>query len=78
MQNHYTLIYREEEREMFPTLHQFGVGSIPWSPLGQGILARPLESAQDTKRAMNDYVRKVYKSDSADEIVRRYVSNMKG
>jgi aryl-alcohol dehydrogenase-like predicted oxidoreductase len=42
MQNHYNLIYREEEREMFPTLNHFGVGSIPWSPLARGLLARSL------------------------------------
>ncbi|KAH9840762.1 aryl-alcohol dehydrogenase [Rhodofomes roseus] len=52
MQNHHSLIYREEEREMFPTLKLFGVGAIPWSPLGRGNLTRPL-SAQ-TKRSETD------------------------
>ena len=52
MQNHYSLIYREEEREMFPTLKMFGVGSIPWSPLARGILTRPL--GQTTKRSETD------------------------
>ncbi|KAJ3514790.1 hypothetical protein NLJ89_g2163 [Agrocybe chaxingu] len=52
MQNHYSLLYREEEREMFPTLKHFGVGAIPWSPLARGLLARPL-SAQ-TKRGDTD------------------------
>ncbi|PBK58613.1 Aldo/keto reductase [Armillaria solidipes] len=48
MQNHYNLIYREEEREMFPTLkslnmfQMFGAGAIPWSPLGRGKLTRTL------------------------------------
>ncbi|KAF8671471.1 Aldo/kereductase family [Rhizoctonia solani] len=41
MQNQYNLIYREEEREMMPTLKMFGVGMIPWSPLSQGVLSRP-------------------------------------
>lgn len=41
MQNHYSLMYREEEREMFPTLNMFGVGSIPWSPFACGLLRRP-------------------------------------
>ncbi|QRW21135.1 aldo/keto reductase family protein [Rhizoctonia solani] len=41
MQNLYNLIYREEEREMMPTLKMFGTGMIPWSPLSQGILSRP-------------------------------------
>ncbi|KAH8826676.1 Aldo/keto reductase [Flagelloscypha sp. PMI_526] len=52
MQNHYNLIYREEEREMFPTLKHFGVGSIPWSPLGRGYLTRPLD--EKTKRSGTD------------------------
>ncbi|CCO36377.1 Putative aryl-alcohol dehydrogenase C977.14c [Rhizoctonia solani AG-1 IB] len=41
MQSQYNLIYREEEREMMPTLKMFGVGMIPWSPLSQGMLSRP-------------------------------------
>ncbi|CAE6441150.1 unnamed protein product [Rhizoctonia solani] len=44
MQNQHNLVYREEEREMMPTLKMFGVGMIPWSPLSQGILARPYET----------------------------------
>ncbi|KAG2145357.1 aryl-alcohol dehydrogenase [Suillus bovinus] len=53
MQNHYSLLYREEEREMFPTLKMFGVGSIPWSPLARGALARPL--GQQTSRGQIDW-----------------------
>src|SRR6478609_3155624 len=41
MQNHYNLIYREEEREMIPQCVDQGVGVIPWSPLARGLLARP-------------------------------------
>jgi len=41
MQNQYSLIQREEEREMFPLLKDQGIGSIPWSPLAKGRLARP-------------------------------------
>ncbi|EPS94288.1 hypothetical protein FOMPIDRAFT_93040 [Fomitopsis schrenkii] len=48
MQNHHSLVYREEEREMFPTLKMYGVGAIPWSPLGRGMLTRPL-SVQTTR-----------------------------
>ena len=44
MQNHYSLCYREEEREMNPYCHQTGVGLIPWAPLYRGLLARPLGS----------------------------------
>jgi aryl-alcohol dehydrogenase-like predicted oxidoreductase len=39
MQNHYNLIYREEEREMIPQCLDQGVGVVPWSPLGRGLLA---------------------------------------
>ncbi|KAG2107231.1 aryl-alcohol dehydrogenase [Suillus discolor] len=53
MQNHYSLLYREEEREMFPTLKMFGVGSIPWSPLARGALTRPL--GQQTSRGQADW-----------------------
>lgn len=52
MQNHYSAVYREEEREMFPALKMFGVGSIPWSPLGRGVLTRPL--SEQTKRSNSD------------------------
>ena len=40
MQNHYNLVYREEEREMLPLCLDQGVGVIPWSPLARGLLAR--------------------------------------
>ena len=39
MQNHYNLVYREEEREMIPLCHDQGVGLVPWSPLARGLLA---------------------------------------
>jgi 1-deoxyxylulose-5-phosphate synthase len=41
MQNHYNLLYREEEREMAPLCVDQGVGMIPWSPLARGVLTRP-------------------------------------
>jgi len=44
MQNHYSLCYREEEREMNPYCLETGVGLIPWAPLYRGLLARPLGS----------------------------------
>ncbi|KAG7087659.1 hypothetical protein E1B28_013607 [Marasmius oreades] len=66
MQNHYNLVYREEEREMFPTLKYFNVGSIPWSPLARGLLTRPL--SQQTKRGETDRMIKGY---SPGEIVDR-------
>lgn len=53
MQNHYSLLYREEEREMYPTLKLFGVGSVPWSPLSRGLLTRPLGTG--SKRGDSDW-----------------------
>ncbi|KAJ7814785.1 aryl-alcohol dehydrogenase [Mycena olivaceomarginata] len=50
MQNHHSLVYREEEREMFPTCKHFGVGIIPWSPLARGMLTRPITAQKDTSR----------------------------
>ena len=60
MQNHYSAVYREEEREMFPALKMFGVGSIPWSPLGRGVLTRPL--SEQTKRSNSDVYVHVFAS----------------
>lgn len=45
MQNHYSLCYREEEREMNKFCHETGVGLIPWAPLYRGFLARPSGAA---------------------------------
>jgi 1-deoxyxylulose-5-phosphate synthase len=44
MQDHYNLIYREEEREMLPLCQDQGVGVIPWSPLARGRLTRPWDT----------------------------------
>jgi aryl-alcohol dehydrogenase-like predicted oxidoreductase len=56
MQNHYNLIYREEEREMIPLCLDQGVGVIPWSPLARGMLAgnRTREGDKLTPRAQTD------------------------
>ena len=56
MQNHYNLVYREEEREMIPHCIDQGVGVIPWSPLARGLLAgnRTREGEQLTTRAQTD------------------------
>ncbi|THH31705.1 hypothetical protein EUX98_g2451 [Antrodiella citrinella] len=69
MQNHHSLLYREEEREMFPTLKLFGVGSIPWSPLGRGLLTRPL--SEQSLRGQTDALQKSYKGSSNPEIINR-------
>jgi aryl-alcohol dehydrogenase (NADP+) len=56
MQNHYNLVYREEEREMIPLCLDQGVGLIPWSPLARGFLAgnRDRGGGGQTDRAKND------------------------
>jgi aryl-alcohol dehydrogenase-like predicted oxidoreductase len=54
MQNHYNLLYREEEREMLPLCAREDVGVIPWSPLARGYLARPHEEFDATARGQSD------------------------
>ena len=57
MQNHYNLIYREEEREMIPLCLDQGVGVIPWSPLARGVLAgnRTRSGVRNTLRARDGH-----------------------
>jgi 1-deoxyxylulose-5-phosphate synthase len=52
MQNQYNLMQREDEREMYPLLEDLGMGSMPWSPLARGFLARPFDST--TARSGSD------------------------
>ena len=55
MQNHYNLLYREEEREMLPLCREEGLGIIPWSPLARGVLTRPRDKTKgETARSSND------------------------
>ncbi len=54
MQNHYNLLAREEEREMIPLCLDEGVGTIVWSPLARGRLARPFEQAKTSARSKTD------------------------
>jgi 1-deoxyxylulose-5-phosphate synthase len=73
MQNHYNLVYREEEREMLPLCLDQGVGVIPWSPLARGLLAgsRPRDGAgpQQTVRAGSDPLAgEMYTSDDFDVV----------
>ncbi len=75
MQNHYNLVYREEEREMLPLCRAEGVGVIPWSPLARGLLAgtRGRGDAGGTVRAQtDDFARKLY-DDSDFDVVDRVV-----
>ncbi len=54
MQNHYNLLYREEEREMVPLCLDQGLGMVPWSPLARGLLARGPGSRSTTARGGSD------------------------
>ena len=76
MQNHYNLVYREEEREMIPLCVDEGIGLVPWSPLARGFLAgnRTKEKAGETLRAKSDeYAHMMYYQDSDFQIVDRVV-----
>jgi len=74
MQNHYNLAYREEEREMFPTLGLFGVGAIPWSPLARGFLTRPIQ--EQTKRGGNDYWAQYYPTTTGSAEINKRVQEI--
>jgi 1-deoxyxylulose-5-phosphate synthase len=60
MQNHYNLLYREEEREMIPLCISEGIGVIPWSPLARGVLTRPVNAETTTRSAVDQYTPKLY------------------
>ncbi|MCC9606555.1 aldo/keto reductase [Blastopirellula sp. JC732] len=61
MQPQYSLLYREEEREMLPLCAAEGIGVIPWSPIARGKLARPWTAQQATNRSTNDdYANKLF------------------
>src|SRR6476469_1573020 len=71
MQNHYNLVYREEEREMIPLCIEEGIGLIPWSPLARGRLARTTDSpSTGTTRADSDtYAVDLYDSPSDLKVI---------
>ncbi|MFU8814032.1 MAG: aldo/keto reductase [Pseudomonadales bacterium] len=72
MQNHYNLLYREEEREMNPLCVDQGVGLIPWSPLARGYLARTRATIKDTVRAGSDeFATQLYRRDCDFDLVDR-------
>jgi len=76
MQNHYNLIYREEEREMLPLCRAEGIGVIPWSPLARGFLAgnRRREDWGASLRAKeDDYAHSLYYTEGDFRIVDRVV-----
>lgn len=74
MQNHYNLVYREEEREMIPFCIDQGVGLIPWSPLARGFFAgdRQREGGGETTRAKSDdYADRLYFREEDFEVAER-------
>jgi aryl-alcohol dehydrogenase-like predicted oxidoreductase len=84
MQNHYNLLYREEEREMLPLCREEGIAVIPWSPLARGLLAgtRPSAAAAATtaRGASDDYTPKLYDTPSDAEVIAavKKVANARG
>ncbi len=76
MQNHYNLVYREEERETLPLCRAEGVGVIPWSPLARGFLtgSRRRGSRGDTTRAeTDDFAHHLYYQEEDFQVVDRVV-----
>jgi aryl-alcohol dehydrogenase-like predicted oxidoreductase len=59
MQNHYNLVYREEEREMLPFCAAEGIGVMPWSPLARGRLARAWDDATE-RTSTDEYGKTLY------------------
>jgi aryl-alcohol dehydrogenase (NADP+) len=77
MQNHYNLVYREEEREMNPLCLHEGIGLIPWSPLARGFLAgnrkanEDKQKAETTRARTDDFAHKLYYRESDFTLVDR-------
>jgi len=71
MQNHYSLLYREEEREMNKYCDYSGVGLIPWGPLAAGQLARPLGLTSTREDSAKGTAQEMKKSDADKEIINR-------
>jgi aryl-alcohol dehydrogenase-like predicted oxidoreductase len=74
MQNHYNLIYREEEREMIPLCQAEGIDVIPWSPLARGLLAGTRKTPDDktatARAASDDFAWKLYDHPADIEVMR--------
>lgn len=74
MQNHYNLVYREEEREMLPLCREEGIGVLPWSPLARGFLAgnrRPGDYGETTRARTDDFAHRLYYQESDFKVVER-------
>ena len=68
MQNHYNLIYREEEREMVPFCREEGIGMLPWSPLARGLLAGSRRAGTQRSK-QDDYSHKLYTREADDHVI---------
>jgi len=76
MQNHYNLVYREEEREMTPLCVAEGIGIIPWSPLARGFLAgnRTRDKSGETTRSKTDALaQRLYYADNDFDVLDRVI-----
>jgi len=73
MQNHYNLLYREEEREMVGLCQDQGIGMLPWSPLARGRLARPWLSENTVRFETDQFGKSMYSrtEDDDEEVVNR-------
>ena len=73
MQNHYNLVYREEEREMMPLCREEGIGMIPWSPLARGFVTgnRRADVVETPRIASDEYAKKLYYRESDFAVVDR-------
>ena len=80
MQNHYNLIYREEEREMMPLCRDQGIGVIPWSPLARGFLAgnRDKQGGETMRAKSDDYAKQLYYQDDDFAVADRLAEVAKG
>ena len=77
MQNHYNLLYREEEREMLGLCRAEGIGVIPWSPLAHGKLTRPWENEPSTSRAASDeFGKTLYARPATEESDRQVIERV--
>ena len=74
MQNHWNLLYREEEREMIGLCRSEGIGVIPWSPLARGRLARPWQSVSTKRYETDQFGKKMYSQ--TEEADRRVVDRL--
>ncbi len=76
MQNHYNLVYREEEREMIPLCRSEGIGIIPWSPLARGFLSgnrSPQDWGETTRAKSDEFAHDMYYQESDFQVVERVV-----